>query len=975
MKPRQGAVHVVGGTDDDEDAEIPRARAEKWSLADVAEATAQFAQERVIEAEGQSVVLRGSARDGRDVAVKRCKQPQPETQALFLREVRWLWRRVIWVMGGGLAAGGGLLLSVLLRGGQAVQAAAARDPGAVSPRGMGFHASLPCVLAHCLPGCTLLSRLHPPVSAAPSCLGCTLLSRLHPPVSAAPSCLCCTLLSRLHPPVSAAPSCLGCTLLSLLHPPVSAAPSCLGCTLLSRLHPPVSAAPSCLGCTLLSRLHPPVMLITSMRHPSLLLLVGYCDEEAHAARLLDPLAYIPTLLPLPPGQVMLITSVRHPSLLPLVGNCDEEADTHFRAHAARLLNPLAYIPTLPPLPPCQVMLITSLRHPNLLPLVGYCDEGSEQILIFEHMQHGSLASWLRPRADGNVSRPPLTFEQRLRIAADVARAVEFLHSQPKPVVHRDVKTQTILLDEKFNAKLGGLGTRKHLPGESSRVRVQRRKGYLDPEYCQTFVVTTKAEIFAVGVVILELITGRPPVVEEEVVAKEGRNTVKIVTLAQWPRSPAPKGSPRAGRAARRSRGSSLGGGESEAAHEYTVAPVDVILGLKPAGSAGVGADQRGSDAERLGNGAVLAGSGAVNSGAASEQQSAEPGGVPRNGSRSPRLSPLQPPAFQLSPQQQPPHHQPSHQQSPYQQVPHQQAPHQQPSHQQSPYQQVSHQQAQYQQPPHQPPPHQQPQYQQPPHQQPQQEAVPQQESSQGPSPSLSHTSSVGPSQTASFGSQGGTPGSVQIAATLLQFSYNELFEATNGFSREGKLGEGGFGSVHKGRVHVGGGRMEEVAVKALNQEGYQGEAEWVTEVRYLGALGHPNLVRLVGYCMEGEHRLLAYELMEYGSLERYLFRRNVTPLPWNIRMKVALHAARGLAYLHEETEAQVIYRDFKASNILVDRVIYRASSSSNRLPDQIFLSFPLSRPFPLSTPLYPRSTPLLPPPLLHSPSNSPSSGV
>ncbi|CAI5937708.1 unnamed protein product [Closterium sp. NIES-64] len=611
MKPRQGAVHVVGGTDDDEDAEIPRARAEKWSLADVAEATAQFAQERVIEAEGQSVVLRGIARDGRDVAVKRCKQPQPETQALFLREV------------------------------------------------------------------------------------------------------------------------------------------------------------------------------------------------------------------------MLITSVRHPSLLPLVGNCDEEADTHFRAHAARLLNPLAYIPALPPLPPCQVMLITSLRHPNLLPLVGYCDEGSEQILIFEHMQHGSLASWLRPRADGNVSRPPLTFEQRVRIAADVARAVEFLHSQAKPVVHRDIKTQTILLDEKFNAKLGGLGTRKHLPGESSRVRVQRRKGYLDPEYCQTFVVTTKAEIFAVGVVILELITGRPPVVEEEVVAKEGRNTVKIVTLAQWllfsskkPRSPAPKGSPRAGRAARRSRGSSLGGGESEAAHEYTVAPVDVILGLKPAGSAGVGADQRGSDAERLGNGAVLAGSGAVNSGAASEQQSAEPGG---------------------------------------------------------------------------------------------------------------------------------------------------LFEATNGFSREGKLGEGGFGSVHKGKVHVGGGRMEEVAVKALNQEGYQGEAEWVTEVRYLGALrhpnlvrlvgycmdgehrlqyggelteytpplsppsmfsrrpkylgalGHPNLVRLVGYCMEGEHRLLAYELMEYGSLERYLFRRNVTPLPWNIRMKVALHAARGLAYLHEETEAQVIYRDFKASNILVDR--------------------------------------------------------
>ncbi|GJP36067.1 hypothetical protein CLOM_g20600 [Closterium sp. NIES-68] len=381
-----------------------------------------------------------------------------------------------------------------------------------------------------------------------------------------------------------------------------------------------------------------------------------------------------------------------------------------------------------------------------------------------------------------------------------------------------------------------------------------------------------------------------------------------------PRSPGPKGSPLATGTPRRPRASSPGRKEPEAAHEYTVAPVDVILGLKPSGSVGTGADNSGYRAETVNNGAVNSGtvnSGTVSgatSGTASGQQSAAPSGVTRNGTSSPHLqSPRQLPAYQRQPHQQPPHHQP-----PHHQPPHQQPPYQQPPNLQLPHQHPPHPHPPYQQPPHHQPPPQQPQ-------QPQQEALPQQEPSQVPSPSLSHGSSVGPSLTQSHGSQGATAGSVQIAATLLQFSYNELFEATNGFSREGKLGEGGFGSVHKGRVHVGGGKMEEVAVKALNQEGYQGEAEWVTEVRYLGALGHPNLVRLVGYCMEGEHRLLAYELMEYGSLERYLFRRNVTPLPWNIRMKVALHAARGLAYLHEETEAQVIYRDFKASNILVDR--------------------------------------------------------
>ncbi|EEF30952.1 Protein kinase APK1A, chloroplast precursor, putative [Ricinus communis] len=110
-----------------------------------------------------------------------------------------------------------------------------------------------------------------------------------------------------------------------------------------------------------------------------------------------------------------------------------------------------------------------------------------------------------------------------------------------------------------------------------------------------------------------------------------------------------------------------------------------------------------------------------------------------------------------------------------------------------------------------------------------------------------------------------------------------------------------------------------IAVKRLNQEGFQGHKEWLAEVNYLGQFSHPNLVKLIGYCLEDEHRLLVYEFMPRGSLENHLFRRGsyFQPLSWNLRLKVALGAAKGLAFLHS-AENKVIYRDFKTSNILLD---------------------------------------------------------
>ncbi|XP_024973740.1 probable serine/threonine-protein kinase PIX7 [Cynara cardunculus var. scolymus] len=164
---------------------------------------------------------------------------------------------------------------------------------------------------------------------------------------------------------------------------------------------------------------------------------------------------------------------------------------------------------------------------------------------------------------------------------------------------------------------------------------------------------------------------------------------------------------------------------------------------------------------------------------------------------------------------------------------------------------------------------------------------------------------------------------LNIASQLRKFNFNELKSATRSFRPESLLGEGGFGCVFKGWINENGtmpvkpGTGLSVAVKTLNHDGLQGHKEWLAEVNFLGDLLHPNLVKLIGYCIEGDQRLLVYEFMPRGSLENHLFRRSL-PLPWETRMKIALGAAKGLAFLHEEAERPVIYRDFKTSNILLD---------------------------------------------------------
>ncbi|KAE9618072.1 putative transferase, protein kinase RLK-Pelle-RLCK-VIIa-2 family [Lupinus albus] len=187
------------------------------------------------------------------------------------------------------------------------------------------------------------------------------------------------------------------------------------------------------------------------------------------------------------------------------------------------------------------------------------------------------------------------------------------------------------------------------------------------------------------------------------------------------------------------------------------------------------------------------------------------------------------------------------------------------------------------------------------------------------------TSSNSRNSSASVPATPRSEGEILQSSNLKSFSFSNVRAATRNFRPDSVLGEGGFGSVFKGWIDEqsltatkpGIGMI--VAVKRLNQDGFQGHKEWLAEINYLGQLQHPNLVKLIGFCFEDEHRLLVYEFMPKGSVENHLFRRGsfFQPLSWNLRLQIALGAARGLAFLHS-TEPKVIYRDFKTSNILLD---------------------------------------------------------
>ncbi|KAF3773538.1 putative LRR receptor-like serine/threonine-protein kinase [Nymphaea thermarum] len=148
------------------------------------------------------------------------------------------------------------------------------------------------------------------------------------------------------------------------------------------------------------------------------------------------------------------------------------------------------------------------------------------------------------------------------------------------------------------------------------------------------------------------------------------------------------------------------------------------------------------------------------------------------------------------------------------------------------------------------------------------------------------------------------------------FSLRQIKAATRNFHPENKIGEGGFGPVHKGVLTDG----TAIAVKKLSSKSKQGNREFLNEVGMISALQHPNLVKLFGCCIEGKELMLIYEYMENNSLARALFGpcEHQLILDWPTRQKICIGVARGLAYLHEESTLKIVHRDIKATNILLD---------------------------------------------------------
>ncbi|KAL9355652.1 hypothetical protein Peur_053622 [Populus x canadensis] len=154
-----------------------------------------------------------------------------------------------------------------------------------------------------------------------------------------------------------------------------------------------------------------------------------------------------------------------------------------------------------------------------------------------------------------------------------------------------------------------------------------------------------------------------------------------------------------------------------------------------------------------------------------------------------------------------------------------------------------------------------------------------------------------------------------ITAESLQFDFGTIRAATDNFSEENKLGQGGFGSVYKGTLSNG----QEVAVKRLSKDSGQGDLEFKNEVVLVAKLQHRNLVRLQGFCLQGIERLLIYEFVPNASLDHFIFNQvRREQLDWERRYKIIGGIARGLLYLHEDSRLRIIHRDLKASNILLD---------------------------------------------------------
>ncbi|GFP79780.1 putative receptor-like protein kinase at5g39000 [Phtheirospermum japonicum] len=491
----------------------------------------------------------------------------------------------------------------------------------------------------------------------------------------------------------------------------------------------------------------------------------------------------------------------------------------------------------------EIETLSELRHVNLVSLIGYCNEHREMVLVYDYMVGGTLADHLCKFPRDSINYSSLTWKQRLNICIGAGRGLDYLHTG-HGVIHRDVKTSNILLDENFVAKVSDFGLAKHedrskLLQSHVSTRVKGTDGYLDPHYLQTRKLTRKTDTYAFGVVLLEILCGRPAV--DLSVAEDEH----ILTI--WARDKINKGEddqivP-----------SSLREEISPASLKTFVTVAERCLRDDPKNRPTMSqvvlqlelALEQQDNKQPLALNETKSASDDIN-------DSVNTGQPTMASTHVHNVTPL-----------------------PEEQTNSQVVNAGIPSVRKEGKKDTTHK----------------------------------------PSRLWLWDAFLNRVKPSKKNDETYTEIWDESNIRSTKYDWDMISAATNQFSPYFQIGHGGFGSVYKGVLPTG----QVIAVKRLSSSSRQGLKEFKNEILLLPNLQHRNIIKLLGYSIHREEKLIVYEFMENTSLDTFIGEEvQHGSLQWAHRFKIIIGIARGVVYLHQDSGLRVIHRYLKLSNILVD---------------------------------------------------------
>ncbi|KAL6526301.1 hypothetical protein OROMI_029941 [Orobanche minor] len=498
----------------------------------------------------------------------------------------------------------------------------------------------------------------------------------------------------------------------------------------------------------------------------------------------------------------------------------------------------------------EIETLSELRHVNLVSLIGYCNEHREMILVYDYMIGGTLADHLYKLARESNNCPSLPWKQRLNICIGAGRGLDYLHTG-HGVIHRDVKTSNILLDENFMAKVSDFGLAKHEDRSKLQshvsTRVKGTNGYLDPHYLQTGKLTRKSDTYAFGVVLFEVLCGRPAV--DSSVAEDEH----ILTI--WARDMFNKGEvdrivtsslreeivpPCLMTFVRIAERCLRGDPKNRPTMSQVVQQLEVAL------------DQQENKQVLVLN-EITSGSDDIRPSIKDEKDSVSKG-------KSPMVS--RPVPYPTSP----------------------------------PEEQTNSQVVNAGLPP---------------VRRDVKKATTRKPLRLWPWDTIWNR--VKPSKKSDLLSEIWDDANIRST----KFDWDMIAAATKQFSTYRKIGQDVFGSIYMGVLPT----RQLVAVKKFSPSSTQlNHSEFQNEIHLLSNLQHRNIIKLLGYCIHREEKLIVYEFMENATLYTLLGdevqRRRL--LQWEGRFKIIMGIARGVVYLHHDSGLRVIHKDVHLSHILLD---------------------------------------------------------